>query len=75
MFNIFEQPEDVQQYILDEWDAAQLPMYEGEVYVNTLGKSYRVLEDSKINDIYVKVTHEHLGGVAVRQVPKIILVC
>lgn len=74
MFSIEDYPFDVQYYILDEWDASQLKMFKDEVYVNTLGKTFRVLEDSPENEVYVRVVHEHHGGKAIRLVPKVVLV-
>lgn len=74
-FNIFEQPEDVQRYAVDEYNAAQLHMFKNEIYVNTLGRQYRVLEDSPEGHSYVKVDHECNHGRAIqRLVPKIVLI-
>ena len=74
-FNVFEQPEDVQRYVLDEWDAAQLRMFKDEIYVNNQNRTYKVLEDSAENEIYVKVSCDCNGGKAIqRLVPKIVLV-
>lgn len=74
-FNILEQPRDVQEYIYNEWLDADLFMQKGEIYCNTLGKVYVVLEDSLPGNIYVKVSNAQLEGRAIsRLVPKTILV-
>ena len=73
-FNINDYEPDVQQYMFDEWAAADNPMYRGEVYINTRGKVYRVLEDSMPGESYVKVEIQDKFGKYTGYRPKIILI-
>ena len=73
-FNINDYEPDVQQYMFDEWTAADLPMYAGEEYVNNRGKSYKVLRDAPEGDTYVYCQCLDKFGVYTGYRPKIVLV-
>lgn len=73
-YNLEDAPPDVQAYNISELDAAKYDMYKGEVYKNSLGYKYIVLEDSPRGKIEVKVYFPFSLGRAWRQVPKVVLI-
>ena len=65
---------EVQRYILQQMDDSMYPMRKNEIYVNSTGKEYLVLEDSPAGEVYVKVRTNCFSGTAERWVAKTVIV-
>ena len=73
-FDIKNYEKDVQDYIRSEWNAAKIPMYKGDKFINWQGKKFLVLEDSPVGNAYVKCSCSDKFGFYKGYRPKIVLV-
>ena len=73
-FSLEDYESNVQNYMQTEWNAANVPMYKDETYVNWQKKAFLILEDSPIGSAYVKCRCEDKFGTYVGYRPKIVLV-
>lgn len=65
---------DVQEYSKMEYNAGSVSMKRNDIFTNSLGITYTVLEDAPEGDIYVRVACNFTYGSAIREIPKIILI-
>lgn len=73
-FKLDEAPEDVQNWVRNhEWPAIQKEMKAGEVYTNSIGNRYYVIEDSPAGKEDVKVSQHLFSGTAIRYVHKAVV--
>ena len=50
---------DVQRWILQQMDDAMYEMRQGELYQNSAGHKYKILKDSPVGEVYVKVMSDY----------------
>lgn len=74
MNDLTDYPPDVKTYMKDEAEAAKYDMSKGEIYKNSLGYMYKVIEDSPHGNMYVRVKFYFSLGTAIREVPKVVLI-
>ena len=74
MDELSEYTPDVKAYMIDEANAAKYDMSKGEIYKNSLGYMYKVIEDSPHGNTHVKVKFYFSLGTAIREVPKVVLI-
>ena len=50
---------DVQQWLLQQIDDAMYDMKQGQLFRNSAGHNYKILEDSPAGNVYVKVISDY----------------
>lgn len=65
---------DVQNYIKQETEAEKIPMFKDDIFINSLGIAYKILEDAPQGCRFVRVKCNFNYGSAIREIPKIILI-
>lgn len=65
---------DVQNYIKQETEAEKIAMFKDDIFINSLGIAYKILEDAPQGCRFVRVKCNFNYGSIIREIPKIILI-